>query len=124
MISVSTDVENKIATLTPQGSLQPQDFQNAAAEIDPLIEEHGMLNGLIVYVEDFPGWESFAAFSSHIRFVRNHHQQIKRVALVTDSSIGDFAEDFAGHFVAAKIRHFPYTELSQAKNWILESGEC
>ena len=31
---------------------------------------HGGLNGLMIVAEHFPGWESFAALTTHIRFVR------------------------------------------------------
>jgi hypothetical protein len=41
------------------------------------------------------------------------------VALVTYSILGDIGEIIAGHFVPAEIKHFPFDELNDAQNWIL-----
>jgi hypothetical protein len=33
--------------------------------------------GLMIYTKSFPGWENFAAFLSHIQFVKNHQRKAK-----------------------------------------------
>ncbi|MEW4486909.1 STAS/SEC14 domain-containing protein [Thalassoglobus sp. JC818] len=123
MLNVEVDHDDLIAILTPDGALDASDFQTAAREIDPVIEQHGMLNGLVIYVRKFPGWDSFSAITSHFEFVKQHHRKVRCVALVTDSSMADIAEKLASHFVAAEIKHFPYSDLSEAKTWIRESAE-
>ena len=87
---------------------------------DPFIEEKGRLNGLIIRSKSFVGWDSFAALTRHLRFVRNHQQKISRVALVTDSPIGKLAEVTAGHFISAEVKDFEYEEMEQARAWVLE----
>jgi len=119
MLSVKIDEEHLIAILEPKGALSERDFQSAATMIDPLIEKHGQLNGIIIHTKSFPGWESFAALYSHLRFVKNHHQKLSRVALVTDSVLGDFAENIASHFIKADIQLFSYQEYEQATNWVI-----
>lgn len=119
MLIVKLDQENAIALLEPTGALDEKDFQAASSEIDPLIESAGQLNGLIIHTESFPGWDSFAAFVSHFRFVKNHHQKIKRIALVSDSMLGSLFESLASHFVDAQIKQFPYDGMDQARRWIL-----
>jgi hypothetical protein len=89
--------------------------------IDPYLTEHGVLNGLIIATEDFPGWDSFGALVRHTKFVRQHHEKLSRVALVTDSAIGDLAEKLASHFVAAEVRHFPYPGLADAQSWVAQN---
>ncbi|MBU0677920.1 MAG: STAS/SEC14 domain-containing protein [Verrucomicrobia bacterium] len=54
----------------------------------------------------------------HFRFVRDHHRKIKKIAVVTDSRLGDAAEHITSHFVAATIRHFASTEVDEARTWI------
>ena len=44
-----------------------------------------------------------------------------KVALVTDSALGDVAERLASHFVAAEIKHFPAGQAEAAKRWIREA---
>jgi hypothetical protein len=39
----------------------------------------------MIHTESFPGWESFGAFVSHLKFVGDHHRQIERIAAVTNS---------------------------------------
>ena len=110
--------------MRPEGALSEGDFDNVASAIDPYLEEHGNLKGLIIYTKDFPGWESFGAMSKHFKFVKDHQRKISHVALVTDSKIGNLAETIASHFVSASIKHFPHNQFVDAKNWVLgaESG--
>lgn len=117
MLSVEINEEKGIALLEPDGPLSQDDFESAAKLIDPQIESAGHLNGLVIHTESFPGWESFAGLSSHLKFVREHHRKITRIALSTDSAIGNFAEAVAKHFVSAEIRVFAYQNLEQAKLW-------
>ncbi len=119
MLIVKLDTENSIVLIEPTGSLDVKDFQAAASTIDPFIEKCGELRGLIIHTESFPGWDSFSALVSHLKFVKNHHTDIKRVAFVTNSLIGTLAESLGSHFVEAEIKHFAYVELEQAKQWLI-----
>jgi hypothetical protein len=121
MISVKIDEEKGVVILEPAGILGKTDFDSVANIIDPYIDKFGLLTGLIIHVEHFPGWESFAALSSHLTFVKEHHKKISRVALSTNSVIGNFAETIGSHFVNAKIRVFPFQELELAKAWVVSS---
>ena len=118
MLSVEIDKINGIAILEPDGPLSKDDFVHAAKVIDPYIEKTDQLNGLLIHTKTFPGWESFAALVSHLKFVQEHHRKVSRVALSTDSVISIFAEAIASHFVNAEIKLFSYQELEQAKDWI------
>ena len=123
MLSITIDKEKAVVTLEPEGALSESDFDTAVRIIDPFIEEHGKLTGIIIATEDFPGWEDFAALSRHLRFIRNHHKKVKRLAFVTDSLIGDVAEKIGSHFVSAEVKHFPYAQRSEARSWILEADK-
>ncbi len=120
MLNVLLDTKDLIVTLEPDGALTKEDFDGAVKIIDPFIAEHGKLNGLIIATKSFPGWDDFAALSRHITFVKNHHQKIKRLAFVTDSVVGSFAQTIADHFVDAEIKSFPFLRLDEAKKWIVE----
>lgn len=120
MLSVEIDDDKGVATFEPNGPLSENDFKSAVEVIDPWIERNGRLKGLIIKTKLFPGWESFAALSSHLKFVREHHKKIMRVALITDSVLGNVAEKLVVHFVSAEIRLFPYKSLAEANSWILE----
>ena len=119
MLTTTLDEQNKIATLEPDGPLSAADFEAASAVIDPYIEAGGELNGLVIYTESFPGWDSFKALHSHLTFVKEHHKKVPRIAFVTDSRIGDIAESVASHFVSAEIKNFDYGDMDKAEQWIL-----
>lgn len=119
MIEIDLDAANAILYVRPRAALEQDDFAQLAKTVDPYIEKNGNLAGLIIEAPRFPGWESLGAMVSHIRFVRDHHQHIGKVGLVTDSAMGNVAERMASHFVVAEIRHFPAGELDAAKQWIL-----
>jgi hypothetical protein len=115
------DKTEAIVTLEPEGELTKEDFETAIRIIDPFIKIRGKLTGMMIYTKDFPGWKSFAAFIEHMKFIKNHHKKIKRLAFVTDSNIGDLAEKVGSHFVEAEIKHFPYDQKTEAKAWLLEA---
>ena len=121
MIEHTLDTANSILHIRPKSALGEGDFAELAKTVDQHIEKTGTgLAGLIVEVQAFPGWESLGAMAAHFRFVRDHHRRVRKVAIVTDSAIGNVAEHFASHFVAAEIRHFRAGELEAAKQWIKE----
>jgi hypothetical protein len=100
------------------GPLAAEDFARLAGAVDPHIEAKGGLAGIVVEADGFPGWDSFGALVSHLRFVRSHHERVGKVAIVTDSALGDVAERLASHFVSAEIKHFPAGQAAAAESWI------
>ena len=121
MIDYDLDTENSILVVRPESALDKDDFVELAKVVDPHIEATGELAGLILNAPSFPGWDSFGAMVTHFRFVRDHQKHVKKIAVVTDSHLGDIAEHLASHFVSAKIRHFPAGQIEQAREWITNS---
>ena len=120
MIQHTLDATHAILHIQPKSSLEKEDFEKLAAAVDPFIDQSGDLAGLIVETPGFPGWSSFGALVAHLRFVRDHHKHIKKIALVTDSALGNIAENLVAHFVSAEIKQFPASALDSAREWILE----
>jgi len=119
MINCELDKAHSVLRVRPESSLDKSDFAELAKVVDPEIEAGGALAGLIIDAPHFPGWDSFGALVTHMKFVRDHHQHVKKIAVVTDSHLGDFAEHLASHFIAADIRHFPAGQIEQAQDWIV-----
>jgi len=120
MIEHTLDTKHSILYLRLKTALEQDDFVQIAKTVDPYIEKSGELAGLIIDAPRFPGWESLGAMAAHFRFVRDHHKRIRKVALVTDSAMGNVAERFASHFVSAEIRHFSSGEIEVAKQWVMK----
>jgi hypothetical protein len=120
MILHTFDPTNGVLHIQPKSSLEKADFEELAAAIDPIIAKTGVLAGIIIETPAFPGWVSFGALVAHLRFVREHHKLIKKIALVTDSALGNVAENLVSHFVSAEIKQFPASGLDAARRWVLE----
>jgi hypothetical protein len=119
MITFDLSINDGVLMVTPEGPLASDDFKELAMAVDPYIEEHGKLNGLMIYTESFPGWEDFEALVSHFRFVKDHHRNLTKVALVTDSKVASVAETMAKHFVSAEIKHFDFDSKDAALSWLI-----
>jgi len=108
-----------LLTVSVSGPLEAEDFADLSTQVDHFLETHETLRGLMIVSEDMPDWTDFAALLSHFRFVRDHHERIARVALVSDSGVVAAFEKIAEHFVDAELEHFPMDEKEEARHWLL-----
>jgi len=106
-----------VLVLKPNGALKEADFKRVAAAVDPYIDKVGKLSGLVIAAESFPGWEDFAAFMTHFRFIRDHRDKVRRIAVVTDSRFLATVPQLAGIFLDATVKHFPPEALDAGINW-------
>lgn len=109
-----------ILILTPGAPLEAADFTELAKEIDPYIEQNGKLHGVMVDAAAFPGWKDLAALLAHLKFVKNHHQKIQKIAVVSDNSVLTYAPKLASHFVQAEVKHFAHAQKNEALGWLKE----
>lgn len=107
-----------ILLIRPEGPLNAGDFESVAQVVDPYIEANGKLRGVMIEVRSFPGWESFAALVSHVRFVRDHHRLITKLAAVSDDAVLSVVPHIAKHFVNAEVRHFKSVDREAALAWL------
>jgi 6-phosphogluconolactonase len=110
-----------ILIVTPAGPLEKTDFDKLAQAVDPLIESQGRLKGLMIYAEAFPGWKDFGALVAHLKFVKDHHRHVQRVAAVSDRGILTILPLVANHFVQAEVRHFDYHDKDRALAWLTDT---
>jgi hypothetical protein len=108
----------RILLLRPTGKLEAADFAKIAQQIDPWIEAKGKLHGIMIDAESFPGWKNFSALIAHLRFVRDHHRKIEKIAVVSDSTFLSYAPKIASHFVKADLRHFAHSQRDEALAWL------
>ncbi len=107
-----------IVRVHPETPLLARDFAQLSETVDRYLASHDDLKGLIISAENFPGWEDFSALVSHVKFVRGHHKNIRRVAAVSDDQLLKILPPIANHFTAAEVRHFDSTQLNDAMNWV------
>jgi hypothetical protein len=109
--------EQGVIVVDVEHPLRAQDFDAVALTADTWIDAHGALQGLVIHARAFPGWENLGSFLRHVRFVRDHHRKIRRIALAADSKLASVVPRVAEHFVAAEIKRFAYDDLDAAIAW-------
>lgn len=112
--------DDGILVISPEGALTREDFAALAATVDPFIENRGRLDGILIDIVKFPGWKNLPSFLSHVRFVRDHHRKVRRVAVVTDDERIAAVRPLADHFVNAEVRRFPHNDPDAALAWLRE----
>jgi hypothetical protein len=122
MIEAELFRDEGVLSAFPTGALSEMDFVRLAGLVDPFIESDGRLKGLMIIAEHFPGWSDFAALAAHLRFVREHHREILRVAVVTDSTLLELLPSLARHFVQAEVRQFPFEQRDAAFAWLARTA--
>ena len=110
--------EAGVLVVEPRGALTAEDFHGVSRTVDPFILANGKLTGLLIDAPRFPGWESFSALVEHLKFVRDHHRKIDRVAVVSDSKILAVAPRLAEHFAHPQFRAFGGAERAAALRWL------
>ena len=118
MLDYSIMQPEGVLLLKPSAPLTNEDFQGLAAAADAYLADHDKLHGVMIHAKSFPGWENFGGFTSHMHFVREHHNRVERIAIVTDSQIAAVAQSLGKHFIAAEVKHFAYAEDAQALAWL------
>ena len=106
MLNVDIKDRANIVVVSPDGPLQAADIDNMAEQINAYINEHDRVPNLVIYAKSLPHWANFDALGKHLKFVENHHEIVKKVALVSDSKLLWLAKILVGHFIGAKVRRF------------------
>jgi hypothetical protein len=107
-----------VLVIEPHGRLRAEDFDSIEAAADAWIETgDGSLRGVVVHAREFPGWENLGSLLRHIRFVREHHRKIRRVALAVDGTVAQIAPALVDHFVQAELKQFGADDLEPAIVW-------
>ena len=114
--------ERGVLVVDVRQALRAQDFDALAATADQYLDAHGDLAGIVIHARTFPGWENLGGLIRHVRFLRDHHRRVRRVALASDSRLADLAPKLAEHFVQAEVRRFGYDEVDAAIGWAGEMG--
>ena len=118
MLGYRLEPRNGVVILTPRGRLDASDFASLALTVDPWIEDHGKLRGILIDARSLPRWDDVDAMLAQLRFVRNHHRAVERVAVVTDLPLLEALPAIARLFTGADVRRFAHRERRAAVAWL------
>jgi len=118
MLSHKLMLPDGILVLEPQAPLEAADFAAVSREIDPYIAKYGKLRGLLLHTQEFPGWVNLEAVLAHMRFIETHHQQIERLAVVSDNALLVELPKIIGHLVHPEVKHFAESAYDDGLQWL------
>lgn len=117
MIDITINEREDVVIVSPGDALTVEDFKELANRLDDYINTHDRVPNLVLRTEKPPLWKNFDALRAHLKLVRDHHRIIKKVAVVSDSTIIGLLRPIVDHFTGAKIRRFPARAFDDAVNW-------
>ncbi len=70
----------------------------------------------MVTLGEFPGWRDLDAVAAHIEFIRENHEFIRRIAMVSDDvALHIFVEKGIAPLLRCELRFFAAGELAAAR---------
>ena len=124
MLNHELRFDDGILVLRPDGPLEASDFLIVQNLVDAHLAKDGTLRGVLIHADQgFPGWKNFAALVAHLKFVKDHHRQIEKVAVVVDSGVAAIMPSIANHFIHAQVKHFGLAHEDAAWDWLEENSD-
>ena len=118
MLSHDLQRDDGILVLMPHGPLEAADFDTLAAHVDAYLAQNRVLHGVMIKARSFPGWKDFSALIAHLRFLKDRHRKIEKVAVVADGGFANVMPRLASHFIKAEVRHFDPADEDAAWKWL------
>ena len=117
---IDIELDAGILVLEPVAdkALSEDDFEAVGKTISNYLKEHDRLRGILIHSRQFPGWQSVGALFAHLKFVNAVHDKIGKIALVTNSPMGTFADHVLDPLMLAKVRKFDYDQRDAAMSWL------
>ena len=117
MIEIDIRERENVFILTPNSPISVEHIEACREAIDNYINEYDRIPNLVFKATEFPFWKGFHAVAAHFKLVKNHHKLVKKVAVVSDSTLISVARVFVDQFTNARVRRFPANAFDDAVNW-------
>ena len=125
MLNHELRLDEGLLVLRPDGPLEASDFAIVQSLVDAYLAKNGTLRGVLIHADQgLPGWKDFAALVAHLKFVKSHHRQIEKVAIVADGGVAAIVPSIADHFIRAQVKHFALAHEDAARDWLAENGQA
>lgn len=113
--------DENIVVIELKGPLSELDFRELTRDVDLHLVRTETLKGVLVHAPEFPGWDTISAMFTHLRFIRDHHRLVEKVALASDSSMATIMPKLVDHFVGTEVKGFTFDGRDEAMAWLKSS---
>jgi hypothetical protein len=125
MLNHELRLDEGLLVLRPDGPLEASDFALVQHLVDAYLAKNGALRGVLIHADHaFPGWKEFAALVAHLKFVKEHHQHIEKIAVVVDAGFATIVPSIANHFVDAQVKRFDLAHEDAAWDWLRGNSDA
>jgi hypothetical protein len=106
-----------VLVVESNGPLNSGDFGKLGLVVDPWVEAHGRLRGIVAQSPNVSGLRDIRNMIQHIRFAQLQRSGLDRVAYVSDRLFPKVLSKLAGHMIDTKLEVFNVKSLPQAILW-------
>ena len=124
MIQLNVNPQKRVLIMHIDAPLASANVRQMSDHLSAEVQRAGApLKGVLIVAAHFPPWRDLASFLDNLRAIREHKEQVARVAVVTEASPAIFAAALGNHFPNAEIDRFAAHAQRKAESW-LASGEA
>lgn len=117
-IEFAESVEADLLEVKVSGKLTSADYETFVPAVEGMIAEVGKIRILFV-MEDFEGWDAGAAWED-TKFAMEHYHDIRKLALIGETSWERWMAIICQPFTTAEIRFFSPDQRAEAIEWLAE----
>lgn len=123
MIQLSVNPQKRVLIMNIDAPLASANVRQMSDHLSAEVQRAGApLKGVLIVAAQFPPWRDLAGFLENLRAVREHKEQVARVAVVTEASPAIFAAALGNHFPNAEIDRFVAHAQRKAESWLASGG--
>lgn len=116
MFELLPESEGNVLGVQAVGRLTDADYKSFLPKIEQQIDEHGKIR-LLVDMEDFDGWDLYAAWDD-FTFGMTHWHHYEKMALVGDRDWEKMVAQIGNLLMRGDVRFFELRDRDAAWNWV------
>ena len=117
MIKTEVIAPDALKIVAPE-RLKADDFRQLAPLVESIISRYGKIR-LLIDGSRLQGWENIGAFETHAAFVKDHQQDVERIAIITGHEWQHWLAGAVRVFLHPAVRAFDKIEEGEALRWLL-----
>lgn len=118
MIKILPETQSDLLAIRAEDKLTTEDYENIfVPQMNKLIEKYGKVRVLLIFSEDFKGWE-LGALWEDAKVGLHHRNDFSKIAVVTDKKWLDWTAQLGAIIMNGQLKTFDPKEIENAFQWI------
>jgi hypothetical protein len=111
-------VKDGMLVLEASGPFEIRDFEAIMEDVQPYLDTHKSLAGVMIFARAFPGWLNLEAATGLLHHIERLYPQIERLAIVSDNGLLSRMPTFDDHRLNPDVKHFSESDYEEALSWL------